>query len=405
MTNQDNNMHIAYITMQFPAPSETFAATDVKAVKQQGQKVSVLTMRPGHQDHNQMIRDRELDHIPIYSCNTIDYIKHAFLSLTQPRLLAKLMGWLANAKYASLSQRFKCIALIPSAFFVVHQLEKIKPHVIHLFWGHFPSVAGYLAYEKISSSKITMFLGAYDIEMKLGISSKMALKTQRVFTHCTHNIDALENMGILPDKISVIYRGIDTALFKTIHRNENLKGHPIIVTASRLIKEKGIENSLKVVCALKKKYTKIQYYIAGEGPEKERLMDLSRQLGLTDNMVFTGHIPHHRIVELLKGAQIFLLLSQYKGERLPNVIKEAMYCKCIPATTNTPGIDELIAHQKEGLIVSPDNPRRIAEEIAEILEDKNTLQTMQQKGREKIERSFDSQKQMAAYIDHWRHLT
>lgn len=397
-------MHIAYITMQFPAPSETFAATDVKALKRQGVEVSVISMKPEHKEHKPMVIDRELSHIPVFSCNANDYIRHAFLSLMRPKLLVKLLGWLNRAKYGSFIHRIKCIALIPSAFFVLSRLEKIRPQVVHLFWGHFPAMAGYLAHIKKTGSKITMFSGAYDLEMKLEISKKMALIAQRVFTHCHYNVNELKKMGIPEEKITVIYRGVDTEKFSKAITDKSIKGNPLIVTATRLIKDKGVDKSLEVIRVLKEKYQDIRYHIAGDGPEKERLMDLCREFGLADNVLFHGHVPHHRVMELLKSAQVFLLLSKYKGERLPNVIKEAMYCRCVPVTTMTPGINELISHQTEGLVVESNTPQHIAEEIMQILGDKDRFRSMQNSGREKIEQYFDSQKLMTGYLEQWREL-
>ena len=50
-------------------------------------------------------------------------------------------------------------------------------------------------------------------------------------------------------------------------------------------------------------------------------------------------------------SDIFLFLSSKAGERLPNVVKEAMLSGCICIVSNTPGIDELIEDGKTGFII------------------------------------------------------
>ncbi|MFO8055188.1 MAG: glycosyltransferase family 4 protein, partial [Bacteroidales bacterium] len=318
----------------------------------------------------------------------------------QPILLIKLLGWILTSRYSSFSQPVKCIALIPVAFMIIKQLQKVKPQVVHLFWGHFPSMVGYLARLKLPETKVSMFLGAYDIEMKLGISAKMAYKADLVVTHSAANLPLLEEMGISGAK--VIHRGINTEKFKKLQPDHRLSGHPKIVTASRLIKGKGIKEAIEVIAILKRQFPDIKYYIAGEGPEKQNLMDFSKHQELTNNIVFLGHIEHDRVTGILKSCDIFLLLSRYKGERLPNGIKEAMYAQCVPVTTVTPGIDELISHGEDGLILDRSQPEVVAEKISRILNDKKRFSEMQEKGQQKIEVSFNSNVQMNKYLDCWK---
>ena len=57
----------------------------------------------------------------------------------------------------------------------------------------------------------------------------------------------------------------------------------------------------------------------------------------------------------MASAQYFLFLSQKKSERLSNVIKEAMACKCICICSKTKGINELIINGYNGYILEDSN--------------------------------------------------
>ena len=49
----------------------------------------------------------------------------------------------------------RCFALIPACFYILSQLKKEKPDVVHLFWGHYPSLVGFLVRRVLKNSKIS----------------------------------------------------------------------------------------------------------------------------------------------------------------------------------------------------------------------------------------------------------
>jgi glycosyltransferase involved in cell wall biosynthesis len=69
-------------------------------------------------------------------------------------------------------------------------------------------------------------------------------------------------------------------------------------------------------------------------------------LGLEDKVMFLGHVSQKKLLVKMANANFFLLMSRYESERLPNVVKEAMYQRCIVVTSDTQGINELVNHGK-----------------------------------------------------------
>ena len=101
--------------------------------------------------------------------------------------------------------------------------------------------------------------------------------------------------------------------------------------------------------------------IIGSGPEKLNLISLCKSLEIEEKVNF---IPHSSQVELFKkmaSAQYFLFLSRKKSERLSNVIKEAMACKCICICSKTKGINELIISGFNGYILEDSNKLSLLE--------------------------------------------
>ena len=55
--------------------------------------------------------------------------------------------------------------------------------------------------------------------------------------------------------------------------------------------------------------------LIGNGPEKNKLKNLITQLGLQSNLILTGELPYHEVIERLQRAKVFLHPSSYEGFR------------------------------------------------------------------------------------------
>lgn len=70
----------------------------------------------------------------------------------------------------------------------------------------------------------------------------------------------------------------------------------------------------------------VKAVLAGDGILKNELLKLSYQLGLEENLTFSGSIPHNQIFELMNNAKLFIHPSNYEGHS--TVLLEALYSGC-----------------------------------------------------------------------------
>jgi len=135
----------------------------------------------------------------------------------------------------------------------------------------------------------------------------------------------LEKMGV--NCVGVIPNGID---FEWIQGVEEGEGSDVIF-AGRLIKEKNVDLLLRAVALLKEDIPGIKCIVVGDGPERGRLEQLVKELGLEDNVKFTGFLSNYRdVISYLKGSKVFVLLSVREGFGI--VVLEANACG-LPAVT------------------------------------------------------------------------
>ncbi len=173
------------------------------------------------------------------------------------------------------------------------------------------------------------------------------------------NIIVINNIGI--EKTSILQKG----------KFQNSKIKKIIV-CGRLIKLKGFHD---VIAALPKilKYITVELLILGDGPEKNKLEQQSKSLGVDKNVKFLGF--QNNPEEFISQADLFVLSSYYEG--FGNVIIEAMSLGVPVVATDCPyGPGEIISDGENGLLVPVGSPGILADEILKVLNNADLAQRL-----------------------------
>lgn len=396
-------MRVAYVTMQFPAPAETFATTDVRTLRSFGVHVDVYTLKPAHDHHMRLLHERGLADLTVRSM-TVGRALRGLASLLWPRrATVRWLAWVLRHTWRRPRHLVKCCALIPGAMAIAADLRREGYDVVHLFWGHFPALVGKLVRLQRSSPQLTMFLGAYDLQEGFGPSRALAQRADAVVTHARANLAAIAGMGVAPESVHVIYRGVPLAEVDRGRPESEAARHPRrLLVVARLIPSKRVDAAIRAFGQLASRWPDAALAILGDGPSRSALMVLVEALGLNDRVEFHGHVPHHEVLARMWAAAGFVLLSTKDGERLPNVVKEAMACGCVPVVAVTPGIEELVEDGVTGWIVPASSHDVVADRVERVLRGGPEIEAMRAAGRRVIERRFDARRSMQAYVSVWR---
>ena len=104
-----------------------------------------------------------------------------------------------------------------------------------------------------------------------------------------------------------------------------------------------------------------------------------------------------QIRDYLDNATVFVLpcVIAKNGSRdiLANSIKEAMSMEVPVITSKISGIEELIEHKTDGILVFPKDSNAIADAVCEVFDNPEFRQKMGKTGRIKIENSFNVEKE------------
>ncbi|MEX2541120.1 MAG: glycosyltransferase [Trueperaceae bacterium] len=394
-------MRVCYVTMQFPAPSETFASNDVRELTRLGVRISVHGLLPEHRSADRLIRERRLEPVSISHNGIRATARGVARALAQRRLLAEAIGWLLRSSAGRLVELVRSLVLLPRAFDILAEIGQSRPQVVHIYWGHYPAIVGFLVQRALPEVATSISLAAYDLEMAFGGTRAVARNSQVIRTLGRVNVPGVAALtGVPPEQIEVIHDGVDIAFLEGVAAGRR-KVARRVVTAGRLIESKGVDDVLAAFATLGSRWPDASLVILGDGPERERLRAQAARLGIEDRVSFPGHVSQERVIEELAAAEVFLLLSRKSSERLPNVVKEGMACRAVCITTPTPGIDELVVDGETGLIVPMHAPEAAAQAIDDVFAGRVPA-GMADGAREHVVRNFDMAHTSREYLRVWR---
>jgi glycosyltransferase involved in cell wall biosynthesis len=394
-------MIVWYIFMQFPAPSETFACGDVKSLLRKNIDISVFTLRKKQKFADKMLCERDLVSLPVSYSDYKSYLKGLLILFFNPIISYNLITWIFSTNISKPKDIILSLLLLPRVLEVFSLIRKIEPDVLHLFWGHYPSMLGFLVDKYCKKVVLSMFLGAYDLERKYFGSRYLLPKADIVFTHSKYNIDLINCLANEKLYIEVVYRGFDFSVLENfkISKQENK-----VIIVGNLIESKGVDDSIRVFAKIHDCFPSARLIICGDGPQRKNIMDLCIKLDIENFVTFMGHVSHLEVLRQISSSKLLILMSRKQSDRLPNVIKEAMAFKTICITTNTPGIRELIPDDSYGFVAQMSDIQFAAKYSLNVFNYDFDSDSIANNAYNHLIKNFDIDKCMSTYISRWRYL-
>lgn len=180
--------------------------------------------------------------------------------------------------------------------------------------------------------------------------------------------DLAKVSGLNSEKISMIYNPIvGNSLLKQAEADVETDifaaNMPIIVASGKLKPQKGFETLLTAFREIRDQLPS-RLVVLGEGPDREKLLEMTEKLGLTDDVSFIGQVRNP--FAYYRRASIFVLSSEWEG--LPTVLIEAMACGCPVVSTDCPsGPKEILEDGRFGPLVPVGDPRALAHAVLQAL--------------------------------------
>ncbi|HLX55438.1 MAG TPA: glycosyltransferase family 4 protein [Ktedonobacteraceae bacterium] len=202
--------------------------------------------------------------------------------------------------------------------------------------------------------------------------------------------------GYDPDRIEVIYNGVDSRFLKPLPiKTSQGKEDTELLYVGRLTTEKGVLIILKALDLLVNKQGRrnLHLNVFGDGDKSyiSQLQSFIRDKQLTEIVTFYGKVPQDELIEHYDHSDIMLVSSIWQ-EPFALVTAEAMARGLPVIASKVGGTAERITHDVNGLLIEPGDERALASAITQLLENPEKLERLAQAARSTVQEHFTVEK-------------
>jgi len=324
-------------------------------LKRKGFRVFAITRING--DSKYLLRNINGVQEACYSLPSKNFFHALFYLLKNPKELYNKFSEEGSFFASIIHQPFTCISLLLS-----RKLKSIP--LIYVF--HSPNHEEYLLDNdcRISLCKIPI---AYIRKKIEGYCLKKARKIIVLSEYMKNKVKKIHSIS--DDFIIVNPGGADLNRFQPVEDRHKIKmdlgfpeGKIHLLTIRNLEPRMGLDNLLKGVYLIKKSDLPIHLVIGGEGPEKEKLLRIVKELGIIDEVMLTGFIPAKKL-PLYYGAADFFILPTRNLEGFGLVTPESMACGTPVLGTPIGGTKEILKNFDSQFLFEDTSAEAIAKGI------------------------------------------
>ena len=222
---------------------------------------------------------------------------------------------------------------------ILRELREWKPDIVHLHTegsaarlarsvaraaGHPPVVmTAHTDYAQFAFGKAC---DSRPVQKIAHVVGRIAYRDAKVVTAPSDKALSFHHLNAVRDRMVVIPNGIRleqyqkqatpeerTQLYQTLGLKENGK---TLVAVSRISREKNLAEILSFFPAVLERVPEAQLLIVGEGPAREKLMEDTKEMGLTDCVRFTGRIPPEEVYRYYNLGDVFVSASTFEVHSL-----------------------------------------------------------------------------------------
>lgn len=404
MVMQNKIPKIAYVVKMFPRLSETFILNEMLELERQGIEITVFSIKkPNEGKFHPQLSDLKAQVFYLEDFDTkkwASWLGEVWPVLeSRPGNLWKLIGRALNEKNVQTMDY-----VLWSAWTAARLMEFGISHV-HSHFASLPSTIAWFAAD-IASIPFSFTAHAKDIyvyDMEEHFHREKLFAAKFVVTVTNYNKDYIhnENPDLDIEKVKVVHNGVNLENITPVPEAQREKN--LILGVGRLVPKKGFDTLLDACAILKKRGVDFKCLIAGSGPEAETLFSGRDRLELNENVEFTGAATQDQIIDLMRRATLLCLPCRIAedGNRdaLPTVLLEALACGLPIVSTDISGIPEIIDSGENGILVKPDDPEALADEMEKLLNSGGLRRQFTETGIKKAESSFDISKNVALLKD------
>jgi len=315
------------------------------------------------------------------------------------QILAKPPGIINNLKKYKMAK----FQVIPYLFFnLFYGLRLVKKYKIDFIICQWTIPSGFIGLLIKKIAKRPVIVSAQGAEFYLsknrifGFFLKYVLRNIDLLIPVSHHMKKLAyNYSQKIKWIEVLPNAVDIDKFTPISKNKfQFSGFDPkckkILTVRRLVPEKRIDLLIKSFYKLLNYNLNLQLIIAGDGPEREKLINLAKKFDISEKVLFLGFVSHDKLNSLYNVADAYVLTSEQEGLSLS--LLEALATSIPVISTNIVGNPEVIIHNETGLLFDPGNEDQLTKNLKYLLDNPDKAKLLGKNARKYIISNYSTDK-------------
>jgi glycosyltransferase involved in cell wall biosynthesis len=281
-------------------------------------------------------------------------------------------------------------------------IKKIKPDILHVHYavgyGLLGSLSGFHPF--ILSVWGSDVLVAPKESKIYKLTVELAIRRADVI-HCDadHVITPLIKLGAKPEKIKLIYFGVDTQKFRPIQGSEELRqdlglfDSPTVISVRSLEPIYDIKTLIDSITLVLKEIPGAKFLVVGGGSQEISLKEQANSLGISASVKFTGRIPNDELPKYFNSADIYVSTS-LSDAGLASSTAEAMACGLPVIITDFGDNKKWVEDGTNGFLIPLSNPQALASKIVYLIRNKEIRNRFGHINRQIIEERNDWEREM-----------
>ncbi len=175
-----------------------------------------------------------------------------------------------------------------------------------------------------------------------------------------------------------------------VRRRYGLADRPVVVCVSRLVPRKGQDTLIRALPALQRRVPEAALLLVGGGPYRARLQRLAHRQGVSNDVIFTGTVPHEKLPAHFAAGDVYAMPCRTRAggldvEGLGIVYLEASASGLPVLAGDSGGAPDAVRHGETGFVANGRDPAAVAGRLAELLSDRSLAARMGAAGRRWVE--------------------
>ncbi|MCK8816303.1 glycosyltransferase family 4 protein [Natroniella sulfidigena] len=208
---------------------------------------------------------------------------------------------------------------------------------------------------------------------------------------------------LIKDKSYIVYNGVDiekiehTKVDKQLEKKKlrNKADEFLIGSIGRLIPQKNQKTLIEAFARVKKSNSGVKLVIIGKGRLEEDLKQFATELGVLEDIIFTGYIERKKVYKILYSLDLFVMTSLWEG--FSAVVLQAMATNNPLILTDIPSFREAINDGYSGRIVPIKNSEILAETMEEIINNPKVALNYAKNAKKTVKKNYTIEKTAQRY--------